>query len=405
MTATLERTAPAKTSSAPPARRLLPVLGGLMALGPLSVDMYLPALPAIQADLDTTAAGAQLTITGVMAGMAAGQLVVGPLADAHGRRRPLIAGLLLYVIASVLCAVAPSFPVLAGGRVLQGFAISTAGVTAMAMVRDLFSGNALGRVLSRLLIIPLAAPVIAPAIGSAVLRWAPWRGVFVLLTAAGAAMLIGSVLAVRETLPEQFRQPARTGAMLRTYLLLLRDHRFLAYAGVIGAAMGALIAYVSGAPFVFQDGYGLDQQQFGLVFGAGGISLIIATQLNAYLLNRHSPEWVLTRALGIGIVAVGWMIIAAATGLGGLPGLLLPLWLMLASIGMIFPNAPAAALARHGARAGSAAALIGAVQFALGAAAAPVVGALGNTAPAMVAVAASGMIIAATAVLIARRAR
>lgn len=405
MTEVLERAVTVTTSVTQPARRLLPVLGGLMALGPLSVDMYLPALPAIQADLGTTAAGAQLTITGVMAGMAVGQLVVGPLADALGRRRPLIAGLLLYVIASSLCALAPSFPVLAGGRVLQGFAISTAGVTAMAMVRDLFSGNALGRVLSRLLIIPLAAPVIAPTVGSLLLRWAPWRGVFVLLVAAGLTMLIGSVLTVRETLPEQTRRPPRTGAMLRTYLVLLADRQFLGYAVVIGAAMGALIAYVSGAPFVFQGGYGLDQQQFGLVFGAGGISLIIATQLNAFLLNRHSPEWVLIRAVGLGILAVGWMIVAATTGSGGLLGLLLPLWLMLASIGMIFPNAPAAALARHGSRAGSAAALIGATQFGVGAIAAPVVGALGNTAVAMVTVAAAGMIIAAAAVITAGRAR
>ncbi|MBO0811628.1 MAG: multidrug effflux MFS transporter, partial [Microlunatus sp.] len=403
MTQTLESApAPVQTIRV---RRLLPVLGGLIALGPLSVDMYLPALPAIQADLDTAPAVVQLTITGVLAGMALGQLIVGPLADAVGRRRPLIAGLVLYVLASLLCAVAPSFPVLGVARLLQGFAVSTAGVTATAMVRDLYSGRALARVLSRLLIIPLAAPVIAPTIGSAILHWAAWRAVFVLLAVAGAAMLIGSLVAVRETLPPVQRRPARPAAMLRAYAELIGDHQFLALAVLIGASMGALISYVSGAPFVFQDGFGLDQQQFGLVFGAGGISLIISSQLNAYLLRSRAPERILAGALAVGLGAVALLIIAAATGAGGLLGLLVPLWLLLGTIGTIFPNAPAVAMSRHGARAGSAAALIGASQFGVGAVAAPVVGALGNTPVAMAAVCTGAMIIAALALITARLVR
>ncbi|SDS01750.1 multidrug effflux MFS transporter [Microlunatus soli] len=391
------------------ARRTLPVLGGLMALGPLSVDMYLPALPGIRAELAATPATIQLTITGVMVGMGLGQLIVGPLSDAIGRHRPLLAGLIVYVIGSLLCVVAPDATLLVAARILQGVAISTAGVIATASVRDLYSGSRLARVLSRLMIIPMAAPVVAPTIGSGLLSIAPWRGVFVVLGAVGLAMLIiVAVSAPRDVAPgapvRGAERPLRLIMMrsVEAYRLLLGDRQYVAAAVIIGAAMAALMGYVAGAPFVLQGSYGLDQHQFGLVFGAGGVSLIISGQLNAHLLRRYPPERILRVAVLAGVPTVGWLAVAASTGTGGLAGLLIGLWLLLGVIGMVFPNAPAVAMSRHGERAGSAAALIGGVQFGLGAAGAPVVGLLGNTEAALVAVAAAGMLIAAGTVILAR---
>lgn len=390
-------------------RGQLVLLGGLMALGPLSVDMYLPALPGIRSELNATPVAIQLTITGVMIGMGVGQVVIGPLSDAVGRRRPLIGGLIAYVVGSLLCVLAPNATLLVTARIIQGLAIAAAGVIATATVRDLFSGSALAGALGRLMIIPLAAPVIAPTIGGALLTWAPWRGVFVLLAVCGVLMLITTVVVGRQQADHQHSVPSAGwdfrsigSQSVAAYWLLLRDRQFLAPAAIIGATMAALLGYVAGAPFVLQGTYGLDQHQFALVFGAGGISLIVAGRLNAYLLRRSSPQLILRAAAMVGVAAGVWLIVAGVTRLGGLPGLLVGVWLMLGVIGIVFPNAPAIALSRHGDRAGSAAALIGFIQFGVGAVGAPSVGLLGNTPVAMAVVCAAGMLIAAVTAIAAR---
>ena len=383
--------------------RLVLVLGSLIALGPLTIDMYLPALPAITDDLQTTAAAVQLTLTGTLAGLALGQLLIGPLSDAIGRRRPLLYGVVVHIVASLLCVVAPNLGVLGGLRVLQGLGAAAAAVVAMAIVRDLFVGLAAAKLLSRLMLVMGAAPILAPTLGGITLTWTDWRGVFVVLTGFGVAIVTVAALALPETLPVERRRSGGVLGTLRVYGSLLRDRTFVGLILVAGLAMAAMFAYVSGSSFVFQEQYGLDEQQFGFTFGAGAIGLIAATQLNVRLLRRWSPSQILVSALAFGAVAGTVLLLFAATGLGGLVGLLVPLWLVLASAGLALPNAPALALSRHGEAAGTAAALLGAVQFGVGALAAPLVGTLGTGAVAMAIVIAGGMLAAVAVLLIVVR--
>ena len=354
------------------------VLGALIAVGPLTIDLYLPALPAIRADLATSAAGVQLTITATMVGMAVGNLLVGPLSDLLGRRRPLLVGLLVHVVASVLCAVATDVTVLAALRVLQGVAVAAAGVIATAVLRDLCSGSVFARLLSRLLVIPTAAPIVAPSIGGVVLRWTEWRGVFVVLAVAVVVLIAVVVVALPETLPPDRRRPARLASTTDAFRTLTRDRTFVGFAVVAGLSMAALLAYVAGSSFVFQGEYGLSEQQFGFVFGAGAIGLVAATQLNVRLLRHFPPERILAGAMLTGAATAVVLVVCTTTGLGGVAGVLVPLWLTIATVGLAFPNTPALAMSRHGAIAGTAAALLGAAQFGIGGAAAPLVGLFGT---------------------------
>jgi DHA1 family bicyclomycin/chloramphenicol resistance-like MFS transporter len=382
---------------------LVLVLGILIAIGPLTIDMYLPSLPTITDDLQTTAAAVQLTLTGTLAGLALGQLLIGPLSDAFGRRTPLLAGVAVHILASVLCVIAPNLAVLGTLRVLQGLGAAAAAVVAMAVVRDLFVGLAAAKLLSRLMLVMGAAPILAPTLGGIVLNWTSWRGVFVVLALLGAGILTATALALPETLPAERRRNGGVRGTVRDYGRLFTDRVYLGLILVAGLSMAALFAYVSGSSFVFQEQYGMTEQQFGFVFGAGAVGLITGTQLNVRLLRRWSPSQILVSALAAGAASGLTLLLFAATGFGGLIGVLVPLWLVLAFAGLTFPNAPALALSRHGEAAGTAAALLGAVQFGVGALAAPLVGTLGTGAVAMALVVAGGMVAANLVLLLVVR--
>lgn len=383
--------------------RTIVVLGSLIAIGPLTIDMYLPSLPSIAVDLRTDDTAVQLTLTGTLVGLALGQVFVGPISDAVGRRRPLIAGLLAHVLAALLCTVAPNVAVLGALRVVQGLGAAAAGVVATAVVRDLFTGLTAAKVFSRLMLVMGVAPILAPTLGSQVLRLTQWRGVFVTLAVLGLGLVTVAVFGLRETLPVARRRRGGIADTARAYAALGRDRTFVGLVLVAGFAMAALFAYVAGSSFVLQDQYGLDAQQFGLVFGAGAAGLIAATQLNVRLLGRYTPQRVLAVALVTGSAAGVVLTVLAVTGLGGLPALLTALWVVLATCGLSLPNAPALALTRHGEAAGTAAAMLGAAQFGVGALAAPLVGALGSDAPAMASVIAAGMVVAASVMLLVVR--
>lgn len=383
--------------------QLVLVLGSLIAIGPLTIDMYLPALPAIAADFATTSAAVQLTLTGTLAGLAIGQLLIGPLSDAVGRRGPLIAGLAVHIVASALCVVAPNIAALGALRVVQGLGVAAATVVAMAVLRDLFTGTAFATLLSRLLLVMGAAPILAPTLGGGVLRWTDWRGVFVTLAVFGVLLVVVAVVGLPETLPAGRRQRGGVWTTVGLYGSLLRDRTFVGLVLVAGLAMAALFAYVAGSSFVLQEGYGLDEQQFALAFGAGAVGLIGAAQYNVRLLRRHSPQRILVTSLSVGTLAGLALLAFAATGFGGLPALLVALWVVLAAAGLAMPNAPALALSRHGEAAGTASALLGAVQFGVGAVAAPMVGVLGNGAVAMALVVAGGMVAALTVLFLVVR--
>jgi DHA1 family bicyclomycin/chloramphenicol resistance-like MFS transporter len=362
------------------------VLGAVVAIGPLTIDMYLPALLSIGEDLHVSATSVQLTLTGMLVGVSVGQLLVGPLSDAVGRRKPLLYGVGLHVLASVLCAVAPNVATLGALRVLQGLGAAAANVVAMAIVRDLVSGVAAAKVVSRLILVLGAAPILAPTLGGEVLRLTDWRGMFVVLALFGIAIGVTAAFAVPETLPPARRLRADLRTTVRAYGVVLRDRSFVGLVLVASLGMGAVFSYVSGSSYVMQEQYGLSEQTFGLLFGAGAVGLIGSAQLNVRLLNRFSPRQIMVGALGLSCVGAVLMLALAAAHVRPLAGLLIPLWLTLSGAGLIMPNASAMALTRHGEAAGTAAAVMGFVQFGLGAGIAPLVGALGATALAMSAV-------------------
>ncbi|HYP93382.1 MAG TPA: multidrug effflux MFS transporter [Mycobacterium sp.] len=378
---------------------MIAVLGALVALGPLTIDMYLPALPKIADDLSVSSSVAQLTLTGTLAGLALGQLIVGPLSDSLGRRRPLMAGIVLHMLASLVCLFAPNIAVLGVARGLQGMGAAAAMVVAIAVVGDLYADSVAATVMSRLMLVLGVAPVVAPSLGAAVLLKASWHWVFAALVVLAGGLLLLAALALPETLPASHRRPLKVRSIAATYVEVIRDVRFVMLVLVAALAMSGLFAYIAGASFVLQGHYGLDQQAFALVFGAGAVALIGATQFNVVLLRRFAPQsivvWALVAASLAGVVFVG----LSYEHIGGLPGFVVPIWAILAAMGLVIPNAPAVALSRHPDAAGTAAALLGAAQFGFGAAVAPLVGVLGNNEIALALVMTAGMVIALLALL------
>jgi MFS transporter, DHA1 family, multidrug resistance protein len=354
--------------------RLVLILGALSAFGPLSVDMYLPSLPAMAAAFRAPATAVELTLTGCVLGLGLGQLVVGPLSDTLGRRRPLLAGMALYTVFSAACAIAPSVYLLVVFRVLQALGGAAGIVIARAVVRDLFSGRELARFFSVLMLVIGVAPIVAPLLGGQLIRFTSWRGVFVVLTLVGLVLLIASATGLPETLPVQRRVPGSLVATMRTYTRLVGDRQFLGtvLAGSLG--FGAMFAYISGSSFALQNVYGLSAQQFSLAFGVNALGIVLLSQLNGrVLLERFTAGTVLTAGLGIGLAAGLVALLGVLTGLG-LPVVLPALFLLVSSIGIIAPNATALAMGEHPQAAGSASALLGAVQFGIGGAVAPLAG-------------------------------
>ncbi len=357
-------------------------IGGLTALPSLSIDMYLPSLPAVTKSLHSPAATVQITLTGCLLGMALGQLVVGPMSDKWGRRRPLLTGMVIYIFATAACAFAPSVQLLIAFRLLQGLAGAAAIVIARAVVRDLYDGVAMARFFSTLMLISGVAPIAAPVIGGQILRFTDWRGVFVVLTVVGALLTLLVARALPETLPVERRHEGGLGETLRTVRGLLADRSFTGYMLAGSFAFAALFAYVSGSAFVVQDIFGASPQTFSLLFGLNSIGLVAVGQLNGkVLIGRVS----LDRALGIGlaiILVAACYLLLLTCGVFGKPGLVAVaggFFVLMAAMGLSLPNTNALALMRTPHAAGSASALLGTSQFLIGAVASPLVGIAGST--------------------------
>ncbi|MEA2177705.1 MAG: transporter, family, multidrug resistance protein [Solirubrobacteraceae bacterium] len=354
------------------------LLGALTAFGPLSMDLYLPALPEMARDLPASASAAQLTLTASMIGLALGQLLAGPISDARGRRAPLLAGVAIFALASALCAVAPSIWVLLVLRLLQGMA-GAAGISiARAAVRDMSgSGTETARMFARLFLVSGTVPLIAPLAGGFILRLTDWRGVFALLAVIGGALFAAAALKLPETLPPEQRRRSGLRSSLAGMGILLRDGAFRIHALLFGLSFTTVATYLAGATFLLQNVHGLSPAEFGAVAAINGAGLIAGTQISARFVRQHGPIRLMAIGLTIGAVMAVAFFVATLAG-AGLEVLLPCLFVLISSRGLVGPNAQALALADHPEVAGTAAGLVGVAQFGAGALAAPLVG-LGGT--------------------------
>ncbi|MGO4592806.1 multidrug effflux MFS transporter [Leifsonia sp. 2TAF2] len=357
--------------------RLLPSLLLLLTVfGPISMDLYLPALPALTRELGAATSVAQLTVTACLVGLALGQLVAGPLSDRFGRRGILMVGIVAYIVVSALCAASPAVGLLIAARLAQGLAGGVGIVVAQAAGRDIYSGGALIRFYGRLTVVGGFAAIVGPLLGGALNTVVDWRGLFIFLAVAGAAILLVTLMLFRETLPVGQRVTGGWSHTLRDYRTLLADRVFLGAVLSQGLLYAALFAYLSGATFVLQDIYGLSPQGYALAFGLNSAGFMVF----GYLGGRAAERWSISGTLTVGIVVAG---------LGGL-GLLasgitpLPLWVVIVSLfalasGVAISSPPATtlALAEYPRIAGTASSLLGMVRFGFGGISAPLVGVAG----------------------------
>lgn len=340
------------------------VLGALGALGPFTMDLYLPAFPVVARDLAASPTAVQITLTATAVGMGVGQLIVGPLSDSVGRRWPLIAATTLHVGASVLIALSPSIDIVAVARFVQGFGAAGGAVVASAMVRDLFGGQRLVKMAARVALVSGFAPIIAPVIGSQLLLIVSWRGVFWILAAYGLAVVLTATLLIPET-----RRDTRGGfsavIMARSLRVLLADRIYVSTVAVGAMVFAVIITYLSSAPFIYQTGYGVSAQAFGVIFAATSIGVLVATQVAARLMRRIRPAILLAWALP-GAVAIGAAFVAFdAFGAGLLP-FAVASFLIVAFQGFCNPCLQVLTLADHENESGTAVAVSGFVNSVLG---------------------------------------
>ncbi|GAB6930484.1 multidrug effflux MFS transporter [Paenibacillus sp. JCM 10914] len=350
------------------------ILGSLSAFGPLSVDMYLPALPKLSESLGSTASLTQLSLTAFLLGLALGQLVAGPLSDIKGRKGPLIVSLVIYSIASLLCAFAPSIWVLVALRFIQGASGAAGIVISRAVVRDLYTGTELTKFFTLLMLINGLAPIIAPVFGAFILNFVSWRGVFVVLFLIGLLMLLAVIVGLPETLGKEKRATGGMKQTFQTFGILLKDRVFIGYALSQAFVSAAMFAYISGSPFVLQDIFGVSPQGYSLFFAVNGVGIVLFSQVTGRLVSRTGEIKLLTT--GLIIAAFGGTSLFIITQLGGGLVLIAPmLFLIVSAVGMVSATTTSLAMQKQEARtAGSASALLGLLPLLLGAAASPLVG-------------------------------
>jgi MFS transporter, DHA1 family, multidrug resistance protein len=368
--------APMRMATASPLRMLL-LTGPLSALGSLCIDMYLPALPSISRDLGAGTSATQASLTTCLVGLALGQVLVGPLSDRLGRRPPLFAGLGAFIVASAGCSLMPSIYGFVALRFIQGLGGAAGIVISRAIVRDLYSGSAAARFYSMLLTVVGVGPLLAPQLGAALLAIGSWRMLFAALAGAGLVLLGISYVLLPETLPADRRSGDTAAAALRTLRSVVTDRAFLVNALGCGIGFGAIFSYVAGAPFALENTFGLSPAMFSLAFGLNGAGLILASHINGRLVGRLGPMRLFTYgAISLAIGSLGLLVLIATHWLG-LPGVLACMFLVVSSNGFVSPNAVALALDDFPHAAGSASALLGVLQFSVGAVAAPLVGVAG----------------------------
>ncbi len=370
--------------------RLALILGALTAMGPLAIDTYLPALPRIADDLHTSDALVQVSLSVYFVGIALGQAFYGPLSDRLGRKPALYLGLALFILASVGCALATSVHALIVFRFLQALGGCAPLVVPRAIVRDHFDQRGSVRMLSILMLVMGLAPILSPLVGGQLLGFFGWRSIFWVHAAYGSVWLLAVAIGLRESLDIARRQRQRFGAVLAVYGRLLGDRAFMAHVLVGALIFAGLLAYISGSPFVFIELFHVSPSHFGLYFGVNAIGIMTASQINRWLAQRVDASQILRRVLPVSLVASVALVVNAVSGFGGFAGILVPLFVYIAMHGFVMPNTTALAMAPHGAVAGSASALLGSIQFILGALSGTLVGVLSNGTPVPLAVVIAG---------------
>ncbi|WP_350615964.1 multidrug effflux MFS transporter [Pseudomonas sp. HY7a-MNA-CIBAN-0227] len=383
--------------------RIILILASLSAFAPLAIDFYLPGFPAMAAAFGTDEKHIQLTLAVYFIGLAIGQLAYGPVADRFGRRIPLLTGVSLFTVASLACAYAPSLEWLIGARFVQALGGCAGMVISRAVVSDKCDAVGSAKVFSQLMLVVGLAPILAPMLGGVMVSLYGWQSIFLALTVFSVMAAVAVAVGLPESLPaNQPRQPL-SGA-LRQYGRLLADRVFLGYALTGGIAIAGMFAYIAGSPFVFIKLYGVPAEHYGWLFGTNAAGFILVAQVNARLLSKRGPAFLLTRAVWVYLAAGLVLLAVSALHTEALWPLLVPLFICIASLGCILPNTSACAMNGQGARAGSASALLGCIQFGVAAGAASLVGLLhdGSSMPMAIVISVCG-VLAVTVAMTTRR--
>ncbi|MDO8223903.1 Bcr/CflA family drug resistance efflux transporter [Bacillus licheniformis] len=351
------------------------LLGMLAILGPLNIDMYLPSFPEIADDLSASASLVQLSLTACLVGLTIGQLIVGPVSDAQGRRKPLLICIFLFALSSLFCALSPNITTLVAARFLQGFTASAGLVLSRAIVRDVFTGRELSKFFSLLMVITAVAPMVAPMTGGAILLlpFATWHTIFHVLMIIGFLLVLLIALRLKETLPPEKRIPSSIGTSVKTMGSLLKDRSFMGYALTVGFIHGGSFAYVSGTPFVYQDIYGVSPQVFSILFGINGLAIISGS----FIIGRFGGiihEKSLLRIAVITSMIATAVLLTMTMIHGPLATLVISIFIYMITIGMVLTSTFTLAMEKQGHRAGSASALLGMLPLLLGSIVSPLVG-------------------------------
>ena len=383
--------------------RTILILGALSAFGPLAIDFYLPAFPAMATAFGTDEKHIQLTLAAYFLGLSIGQLAYGPVADRFGRRIPLLVGVGLFTLASVACAYAPNLEWLICARFVQALGGCAGMVISRAVVSDKCDAVGSAKVFSQLMLVMGLAPILAPMLGGLLVNLYGWQSIFIGLTLFSALASTAVALWLPESLPDYVPRQPLSGA-LRQYGRLLTDSIFLGHALTGGIAIAGMFAYIAGSPFVFIKLYGVPAEHFGWLFGTNAAGFILVAQVNARLLAKRGPAFLLSRAVWIYLFAGLGLLAISALRPTSLWPLLIPLFICIASLGCILPNASACAMNGQGARAGSASAMLGCLQFSVAAGAAALVAALhdGTAVPMALVISLCGLLVVGAAVLTRR---
>ncbi|AXQ46678.1 MULTISPECIES: multidrug effflux MFS transporter [unclassified Pseudomonas] len=383
--------------------RMVLILGALSAFGPLAIDFYLPAFPAMAQAFATDEKHVQATLAAYFLGLSIGQLAYGPVADRFGRRKPLLFGVALFTLASLACAYAPNLDTLIVARFVQALGGCAGMVLSRAIVSDKCDPVASAKVFSQLMLVMGLAPILAPMLGGVLVNLAGWQSIFLALSLFSAASLLAVSLGLPESLPASMPRQPLSGA-LRQYLRLLTDRVFIGHALTGGIAIAGMFAYIAGSPFVFIKLYGVPAEHYGWLFGTNAAGFILVAQVNARLLAKRGPAFLLVRAVWLYLAAGLVLLGVAALRPAQLWPLLVPLFVCIASLGCIIPNASACAMSGQGARAGSASALMGCLQFSVAAGAASLVGVLhdGSAVPMTLVISLCGALVVSVALLTRR---